>query len=417
METIKILESLKPSYMSLGLERLKDVLKIIPFEIQKNNVIIAGTNGKGSTCAFLSSILSKSNLRVGFYSSPHLIDLEERIRINGTPIDKDSLSYYTKNLWELLERSNKSLTFFEFLTILALWYFKERETDLNILEVGVGGRLDATNIATSILNIITTISYDHTKILGNDLRSIAKEKAGIIKDEATTITAPQKPKVLNILKEIAKEKSSKLIELKREVKIKDVEINKEGLFYNLSTREGKYKLFSPLLGRHQIINSALAILSAEKLSKILEFPLTPEAVEGGIGSIKWEGRFQKYNLNGKEIYLDGAHNLNGIKAIFKTLKSLNLKDINIGFSALRDKNPLKLLKEIYPLSKKIFLFCLPSDRGMKFKDWEKIVKKMKISNYEIVDLDNFKRVINNNEINFYTGSLFFVGEVLKCLKK
>ncbi len=417
METIKLLESLKPSYMSLGLERLKEIIKIIPFEIQKNNVIVAGTNGKGSTCAFLSSILNKSNLRVGFYSSPHLIDLKERIRINGNPIDNDSLSYYTKNLWELLKISNKNLTFFEFLTILALWYFKEKETDLNVLEVGLGGRLDATNIAPSILNIITTISHDHTKILGKDLKSIAKEKAGIIKDETITITAPQKPKVLNILKEKAKESSSQLIELKKEVKIKGVELKKDGLFYNLSTKKGKYKIFSPLIGTHQIINSALAILSAEELSKIFEFPLTSEAVEGGISSIKWEGRFQKYNLNGKDIYLDGAHNINGIKAISKTLKSLNLKDINIGFSALKDKNPSKLLREIYPLSKKIFLFCLPSDRGMKYNDWEKIVKKMKISNFEIVDLDNFKETIINNEINFYTGSLFFIGEVLKCLKR
>lgn len=416
MDSLKYLESLKPSYMSLGLERIKAATKILPFKIPKNNVIVAGTNGKGSTCAFLSSILQKSGLKAGFYSSPHLIEVNERIRLNNICIDNKTFEKYIKNLRNLLEKNNLNLTYFEFLTILALWYFNENETDVNILEVGLGGRLDATNVAPSFLSIITSISHDHIKILGKTLKEIAREKAGIIKEKVQTIIAKQKPAALEIILQECKKNFSKIIEVSKEVKIKNTKINKEGLFFNCITRKNQYNIFTSHLGEYQIENISLAILGAEILSDILNFPLTPEAVEMGISSTEWKGRLKKYSFNGNEIYLDGAHNSDSISFLTKSMKKLKMQNLNIGFSALKDKNPKILLEKILQISNKIYLFCLPTERGMNYNDWEKLCKKINLKNYEILHLGDVKNLIEEKNIKLFTGSLFFIGEVLKCLK-
>lgn len=417
MDSLKYLESLKPSYMSLGLERVKDSIKILPFQIPKNNVIVAGTNGKGSTCAFLSSILQKSGLKVGFYSSPHLIDVNERIRINNICIDNKSFEKYIKDLKNLLKKNNLNLTYFEFLTVLSLWYFNENQTDLNILEVGLGGRLDATNVAPSFLSIITSISHDHTNILGKTLREIAREKAGIIKEKVPTLIAKQKPAVLDIILQECKKNFSKTIEISKEVKIKNAKISKEGLSFNCITRKNQYNIFTLHLGEYQIENISLAILGAEILSDILNFPLTPESIEIGISYAEWKGRLKKYFINGNEIYLDGAHNSDGIISLIKSMKKLKMQNLNIAFSALKDKNPGNLLKKILQISNKIFLFCLPTERGMNYNDWEKLCKKIGFKNYEILELHNVEKLIKEKNIKLFTGSLFFIGEVLKCLKR
>lgn len=417
MEALNYLESLKPSVMTLGLERLESALKILPFKLPSNNIIVAGTNGKGSTCAFLSNILSKSGLKVGFFSSPHLIEVNERIKINNKPIDSKSLENYTNLLKNLLEKHNINLTYFEFLTILAMWYFVENETDINILEVGLGGRLDATNIFPSMLSIITSISHDHTKVLGKTLKDIAKEKAGIIKKEIPTLISNQKPSVLNVIFEECRKKSSKPIELSKNIKIKDIKLNQNGLSFSCMTKRNKYNIFTSHLGIYQIENSSLAILASEMISELLKFPLTPEAVEIGIGSTEWIGRFKKYQLNGRQIYLDGAHNLGGIKKLIKSIKKLKIDKLEIGFSALKDKNPEKLLKEVISISSKIYLFCLQTERGMKYNDWEKLCKKNNVKNYEIMKVEDIKNIIKEKNVQLFTGSLFFIGEVLKCLKK
>lgn len=417
MDSLKYLDSLKPSYISLGLERLEALKDILPFKFPSNNVIVAGTNGKGSTCAFLSSILSKCGLKTGFFSSPHLIDPSERIRINGNPIDLKSLEKYTFLLKDFLEKNKKELTYFEFLTILSIWFFKESGTDLNILEVGLGGRLDATNIAPAILTLITSISHDHTKVLGNTLKEIAREKAGIIKNRIPVLISKQKHSVFNVIKEEADKKNAILFEISKKSKIKNVCFNKEGISFDCKTSKNIYKIYTPHIGEYQIENSALAILASEILSEILKFPLTPEAVERGISSTEWTGRFKKYQLNGKPIFLDGAHNLSGMKALVRSIKKLKIEGLEIGFSALKDKNPKKMLETILPFSSKTYFFCLPSERGMKYEDWENLCKKIKIKNYEIVDLEDFEKSVKEKNIQLFTGSLFFIGEVLKCLKK
>jgi len=417
MDALEYLETLKPSYMSLGLERLNSLLKILPFEMPSKNVIVAGTNGKGSTCAFLSSILQKCSLKVGFFSSPHLIYPMERIKINGKNIDNDSLNKYTFLLKDFLEKNKKSLTYFEFLTILSLWYFKEEKTDLNILEVGLGGRLDATNIANSVLSIITSISFDHTNVLGKTLKSIAKEKAGIIKEKVPTVVAPQKICVLNVIKEEAEKKSSDLYEIAKETKIKNKNISLEGLSFDFFSRKNSYNIFTSHLGEYQIENISLAIFSSELLSDILKFPLTTEAVEIGISSTEWLGRLKRYQFNGRHLYFDGAHNIGGITSLVNSIKKLKLNELNVGFFAFKDKNPQKLLQKIIPFSKKIYLFCLNNERALKYNEWEDICNKLNFGDYEIIKEEDFERSIFEKNIQLYTGSLFFIGEVMKCLKK
>lgn len=417
MDALKYLEQLKPSYMSLGLERLENLKEKIPMEFPENNVIVAGTNGKGSTCAFLSSILINSGFKVGFFSSPHLIDVSERIRIDNNPIEREDFKKYIFFLKDILEKNKISLTYFEFLTVLALIFFKEKDTDINILEVGLGGKLDATNIASSLLGIITSISHDHTKILGNSLSKIAREKAGIIKNSVPTLVSFQKNSVLKVLKEEALKKSSPLYELKKEIEIKDINTSLEGISYYLKTPQRSYNIFTDFLGQYQIENSALAIRAAEILSEILKFPLTAEAVQKGISSAHWHCRLKKYEKDGKTIFIDGAHNMEGIKALSKSLEKLNLNNLKVGFFSFKDKNPKKLLQRILPLSKKIYLFSLKNERSPSLKDWQRIVKSLKIKNFEIVEENKIEEAIKNYKIDLFTGSLYFAGEVLKCLKK
>ncbi|MEJ5166345.1 MAG: folylpolyglutamate synthase/dihydrofolate synthase family protein [Thermoanaerobaculia bacterium] len=417
MDPLKYLEELKPSYMSLGLERLENLKEKIPIQFPENNVIVAGTNGKGSTCAFLSSILKNSGFKVGFFSSPHLIDVSERIRINNEPIQKDDFKKYILFLKEILDKNKISLTYFEFLTVLSLIYFKEKNTDINLLEVGLGGKLDATNIASSLLGIITSISYDHTKILGNSLKKIAIEKAGIIKNSVPTLVSFQKKPVLRVIREEALKKSSPLHQLKEEINIKDIRISIDGISYRLITPQRNYEIFTNFLGEYQIENSALSIRAAEILSERMKFPLTNESIQRGISSAQWECRLKKYENNGKTIFIDGAHNIGGIKALSKSLQKLNFNNLKIGFFSFKDKNPEKLLKKLLPFSKKIYFFNLNNERSPGFEEWLRIARDLKIKDYEIVEEDKIGEVIEKEKIDLFTGSLYFAGEVLKWLKR
>src|SRR5438876_2662207 len=314
-------------------------------------VLIAGTNGKGSTAATLASILRASGLRVGLYTSPHLVEINERIQINGEQISNEKFAL----LHDLLERTAERLvedgelpwhpSFFEMLTAMAFEYFATGKVEIAVLEVGMGGRLDATNVAEPLVSVITDISLDHQKFLGNTIAEIAREKVGIIRPNGVVVTLPQSPPANDIIGNAILEREARAISavsyvppvspkaegyVQKSLTAEDPEADgcaeqgSVGLIarYPLQVMGKQILVETPLLGRHQLRNVALAIATAEELSK-QRFAISPESIERGIRETRWPGRFQVIprTQSSPEFVLDVAHNPAGAWALRSTVST------------------------------------------------------------------------------------------------
>jgi dihydrofolate synthase/folylpolyglutamate synthase len=332
---------------------------------------VAGTNGKGSVCAMLNAVLQEAGYKVGMYTSPHLVKINERFRINNKLISNKELTKFTKKVNQLQKQHKINLSFFETLTVIAYLYFKEKKVGFAILETGLGGRLDATNTCNPLLTIITNISLEHTDILGSTIQQIAKEKAGIIKNNIPIITNASK-QPLKIIKNIAKQKKAKLIKAKNNVKT-----NLKGIF--------------------QIENAKTASTALKQLK------IKQSAIKKGLNKVKWPGRFELKN----KILLDCAHNPDGIKALMKSIKNKNLTII---FGAMRDKNIKEMAK--FLKYKKIILTKIKIAKARTPKQMKKYFKNPILTN-------NLKQAINeakkyNNQI-LITGSIYLIGEAYSFL--
>ena len=271
-------------------------------------VHVAGTNGKGSTSAMVASILKLEGHRVGLYTSPHLIRFNERITVDGKCISNDEINSFI-NLYKK-DIDQISSTFFETTTALAFTYFAKKKVDFAVIEVGLGGRLDSTNVVSPKVTAITPISLDHKDILGDSLLSIAKEKAGIIKKDTPLIVGIQKKSINTFLREVAKQNNSPFIDT---AKISDVKISSNGTEFN--TKWGKF--LTPLLGYHQASNAATAITIIKSINKEIQLSI----IQKGLNETVWRGRLQKLS-KALPLYYDVAHNSAGIDAMIETVKSI-----------------------------------------------------------------------------------------------
>ncbi len=316
------------------------------------SVLIAGTNGKGSTAATLASILHAAGYAVGLYTSPHLIRINERIRINGDAIDDELFAAAYAHVHTIAERlvAEGKLpwhpSFFETMTAIAFECFRRLKLDIAVLEVGMGGRLDATNIVEPLISVITDIDLDHQKFLGNTIAEIAAEKAGIMRAGKPTITLPQHPQANDVLGKKMIEVGAVPVNATRNVP--PVSPGAQALFdtsepgrtrYMLTVLGEEILIDSPLVGRHQLRNLALAITAAEELTG-LGFPMTATQIAEGISSTRWPGRFQYVSGEGNrpEIILDVAHNPAGAWALRGALSErFRDRPIYLVFGAMRDK--------------------------------------------------------------------------------
>lgn len=291
------------------------------------SIHIAGTNGKGSTSAILASILKRTGYKVGLYTSPHLIRFNERVRVNGIPIPDEKIvefvSLYKSDLEEI-----KS-TFFEATTALAFNYFKEENVDVAVVETGLGGRLDSTNVLNPNVTIITSITADHTEILGKDLDKIAFEKGGIIKNNIPLVLSPQCDEVKNVLLKIAKENNSTIKDCNKKY-LNNVKLDENGTEF--SWKDSIYK--TNLIGEHQASNAVLAIEAA----KLFDKKIKHESIVDGSKNIIWPGRMQRLSKE-KPIYYDVAHNPNGIEVVLETLSNIFIEK-PIGLLALKSDKEL-----------------------------------------------------------------------------
>jgi len=339
---------------------------------------VAGTNGKGSVCAMISSILQDAGYKVGMYTSPHLKKFNERIRINNKLIsDKDIVNYYLK-----IKKYVTNQTFFEITTAMAFLYFKEKKVDFVVLETGLGGRLDSTNVITPLISIITNVGIEHSEYLGNKIEKIAYEKAGIIKENVPVVTA-SRGIALATIKKISNKKNSKL--------------------YTVSKKTIEYKI--ALKGEFQKQNASIAIKTIETLNKNIK--INKKNIINGLKNTKWPGRFQFVNKN---ILIDCAHNPNGFKTLFNELKNINYNKLIlvIGFS---DDKDIRTISKIIK-SNKIILTKSNNERAVEPKTIKKYFNKPIIINNPKKALKYAKNIATKNDLILITGSIFLVGELL-----
>jgi len=336
------------------------------------SVLIAGTNGKGSTAATLASILGSAGLSTGLYTSPHLARPNERIRVERGEISDDDFARLYFRVDDAARRLLLSgalpqpPSYFEMLTAQAFLYFAERQVDIAVLEVGMGGRLDATNVVEPLLSVITDISLDHTEWLGSTISAIAREKAGILRPSGVMITLPQHPEASRVLGEIATELNVRGVSA---VPYMPPSLGVAGP-YDIEVFGTSIQVDSPLAGAHQHRNIALAVAAAVELGAHLGFPVTPHAIATGIHLTRWPGRFERITSLGIEWILDVAHNPAGAWALRSSLRGiLELRQPRtLVFSCLRDKPVAELGQILFPLFDEVILAPIRSSRAAAAAD-------------------------------------------------
>ena len=346
-EAIRYLEEVNGKNIKLGLEQIQALMEKINRPDEKLQIIhIAGTNGKGSVSQFISQILQQAGYTVGCFNSPYFQVPNECIRINDEMISDDELIRYMDRLEpsiKALRKENLGPSGFEVLTTLAFWYFYEKKVDFVILEVGLGGALDATNVINqSLVSVLTKISIDHKDFLGDTLEAIALQKAGIIKANGLAIAPEQDEVVMKVINETCRHQGAKL-EWMKPVNMKEVEVNEEGTTFEM---EGlKYKL--QMIGSHQAYNCSLALKVVNVLKERKVIAVTNEQIQQGVYKVKWPGRWERMLIS-PNVFIDGAHNVDGIKSLAQTMDQLK-KDYTIGIvGILRDKEVDEMLSIICP---------------------------------------------------------------------
>jgi len=319
---------------------------------QFRSIHVGGTNGKGSTAAILASMIRAGGYRVGLYTSPHLIDFAERIQVDGKTISPDTVSDLTHFVRKRFD-SALSPTFFEFTTAMALLYFARQQVDVAVVEVGLGGRLDATNVLNPMISVLTNVDYDHEAFLGTKIEQIAFEKAGIIKKRRPVVTAEGSPAALRVIEETCRERESRLILMGREVWVD----GRSTADFDYHGQKGTLRHLScPLLGRHQIINAGTALSAVEQLSG-MGMTLEERAIREGLKSVHWEGRLEVIKTE-PLIVLDGAHNPAGARVLrnfLEEVKQVRKGKLLMMVGILADKNISGILKELVTVSDEMIL--------------------------------------------------------------
>jgi len=403
------------------------------------SVLIAGTNGKGSTAATLASILRVAGHKTALYSSPHLVRINERLRVNGEAISDAEVGAMHNRVervaQELLHAGKLPWhpSFFEMLTAMAFEYFASVRVDIAVLEVGMGGRLDATNVAEPVISVIADIALDHQKYLGNTIAEIAGEKAGIIRADGIVVTLPQHPQANDVIGHSVLEKNARAVSAVQHVPPVSPGASTYLAGYATAARgRNRYPLSvmgeqidvdSPLAGRHQLRNIALAIATAEELARF-GFKVTPKQIEQGIRETHWPGRFQVLPsspvTHQREMVLDVAHNPAGAWALRSALSEhFPERELTFVFAAMRDK-PLQEIAEIlFPLAEHVVVTQVANPRAATTLELREAASRTGAPLYEEqtagAALARATELSKAGGVIVVTGSIFLVGEVMTLL--
>ncbi|MBU0687434.1 MAG: bifunctional folylpolyglutamate synthase/dihydrofolate synthase [Candidatus Margulisbacteria bacterium] len=385
--------------MKPGLHRIRALLEGLGNPQQNLKVVlIGGTNGKGSVCAYLSSILSEAGYKVGMYTSPHLIDYPERIKINGQDIPRRQFSRLFQRVYSVAKKIKDRPTVFEILTAMAILYFKQKGVDLALMEVGLGGTYDATNILDPLFSVITNVELDHTEVLGKTLAKIARDKAGIVRSNSVLVTGADKGAVLKVLKEVCRQHKTKLIRADRTKRV--------------SSRSGNQS--SPVPG-YQTKNLAI-VKSCVKVLNQLAFEIPGRAIKSGMKKTFWPGRYQVLSQK-PLVILDGAHNPAGARALSIALNQQSIpQPAVLIFGAIKNKDVDSMLKYLSPTFEVMFItdFNYPDALSPK-----KLVSLAAIKKPTTIFSSPLLALRKAKQSGFKTvvvcGSLYMVGDLLKQL--
>lgn len=406
-----------------------------PHKMAKS-VHITGTKGKGSTAAMVASVLTASGYTTGLYTSPHLIDLRERIQVNGEPISVDELITLVHDLKADIEAVNDratygKLTTFEVLTALAFAYFARKHVEIQVLEVGLGGRLDATNVIESPeVCVITNIGFDHVEVLGNTLARIAAEKSGIIKPGCTVVTSAQNEEAVGVIEKVCLERGVKLIRVGRDVTWQPVSHDLDGQTTDITGRLGSYRLFLPLLGEHQTENAATALAALEVLVE-RGIKISRDNILYGMAKVRWPGRFQILRRH-PLVLVDGAHNTGSVDKLKLALEQYfalpvpgNMKSNTVQrvekailvFGASGDKDVSGVIALLIPLFDKVIATASRNPRAMPAAhvraEFARCGVEAQVANDVKTAITTALSMAGKDDLICITGSLFVVAEAIE----
>ncbi|MFO1488169.1 MAG: folylpolyglutamate synthase/dihydrofolate synthase family protein [Verrucomicrobiota bacterium] len=398
---VEFLNSLQVFGARFGLETMTRLAALAGNPQQQLRFLhVAGTNGKGSTCALLESIYRAAGLRTGLFTSPHLVSFRERIQVNRRLIPEADVARLVEEVRPVLKTfpDDQHPTFFEVVTWMALKYFAEQRCDIVIWETGLGGRLDATNIVTPLASVITNIGFDHQQWLGDTLAKIAAEKAGIIKPGVPVLTAEAKPEPLAVIEQTARE---------RRAPLRKVEASSEFEVQGLTS----------LPGEHQRLNAALALATVEVLQKII--PVNESQLRRGLSEVTWAGRLQTViRPSGQRVLLDGAHNAEGAETLRAAL--LGRTDSlppSLILGILGDKNCQAMCRILAPLADRIWIVPVKSERTAAPEELAKLCRaeNSRATVTVCASLSDALQQTANEPFVVVAGSLYLIGEALELL--
>ena len=417
-DTLDYLYGLEHFGISLGLENINELCTACDNPQEKLRIVhVAGSNGKGSSIAFLRQMLRLHGLSVGVYSSPHLRHFSERIVVNETPISEAEIVALTRKLRPVVEKIPRIVTFFDFTTCMALLYFARQAPDIVLLETGLGGRLDATNVARKpLLSMVTNIALEHEEFLGSTLLEVAAEKAGILKPGVPLVSGVKQEKLRTFFAEKQREMAAASDFLGRDFRIRR---HRDGSFAYYGSEYHFTGLKLAMSGRYQQDNAALALRTLEYLSHEGLFEIDEQLVAEALLKVHWPGRLQQV-ASRPDIYLDGAHNPHGVRALEPELRRLAAdRRLVLILGVMKDKRIKEMTARLVPLADEVIVTQAPLDRACSPERLAEEVKlhcsKVSVTNSVAEAFALAHNRAKVNDLIFLTGSLYCVGEAFNVL--
>lgn len=423
-ELRKWLYSLRARGMKLGTENASRALELLGKPTDVMDIVhVAGTNGKGSVCAMIASILKALGYTAGLYTSPHLIDLKERITINSEMISESDLVYLIEDTKELLEEKADpplKLTFFEFITAVAVRYFSMKKVDFLIAETGLGGRFDATNAFDPVLSVITRIGIDHTDQLGNTIESVAGEKAGIIKKGTAVVSSAIEPVAAEIIRETAEKLGCSIIEQGKDFRYFNVRCGLEGTVFDYEGTRTIGDVRTNLIGYYQAENAATAISACDALALLKGFEIDDMDVLRGLENVDFHGRLEVVSERPLTI-VDCGHNPSAVKEMVDSLDKMGRTLDTVIFASSSDKDYKGVASILFPHAKRLILTRYGNERSADPQLLRPLAEElgkdsiMTDSVPEAIDLA--RKITGDDETILIAGSIFLVGETISYLLK
>lgn len=400
----------------LGLARISRLLEALGNPHRAGQYVhVAGTNGKGSTCAMIESALRAAGRRTGLYTSPHLVEPTERIRIQGQPVSREEFAEAFEQVHAAAEQLLREEiiaqhpTYFETVTAMAFLLFQRHGVDLAVLEVGLGGRLDATNVVQPLVSVITPVDFDHEKYLGRSLESIAAEKAGILKAGAGAVFSPQRPEVVPVLARAARERGIVPLWAAETWRAENVQLDASGSRF-VACGPARIPIACPLPGEHQVTNAITAIAVLDRLG------VPPAAIQEGIAQVCWPGRLERM-ASRPDIYLDGAHNPAGAHALAAYIERFHKgRRVWLVYGAARDKAVAEVAAILFPLADEVIATAPDHPRAVRPELIRELAHHPRLRLApRLADALRLLEGASPSDVVFITGSLFLVGEARAML--